>query len=130
MAIHITDTANKLLMDKGVHDKILLLITDDGGGKYSLNGGACSIGAKFTLIYLDNSDSLYPIKLQNEQDVDLYTSEYDLMFLGSGLTLDFNKYQLILRDDSGMLDTNVQLANGQDVLDSFNQEMTFMNKSC
>ena len=62
-----------LMKKKHLDQKTLLLITDDGGGRYSLQGGACSIGTKFTLIVLDQPDSDYQVKLENDAGLDLYT---------------------------------------------------------
>lgn len=121
MNIKITDSAMQYLREKQVNNKILLLVTDDGGGKYSLQGGACSIGAKFTLITLDQPDDLYQVKLENDANLRLYTSNYDLVFFGAGLTLDFKNYQFTLKDNSGILDGAVQIANGQDIIDTFNK---------
>ncbi|WP_125605215.1 iron-sulfur cluster biosynthesis family protein [Lapidilactobacillus bayanensis] len=127
MKITITETVLQLLKHKKLDDKVLLLVTDDGGGKYSLQGGACSIGAKFTLIVLDEPDQLYQIKLENNANLDLYTSDYDLVFFTDGLTLDLQHYQITLKDNGGILDGAVQIANGQDIIAAFNKGTTANN---
>ena len=61
MQITLTDAFVQLIQDKGLVGKDLILIADDGGGKYSLQGGACTIGSKFTLIEVDQPDADYPV---------------------------------------------------------------------
>lgn len=39
ITIHLTDPIRSLLCEQRFKNKTLLLITDDGGGKYSLKGG-------------------------------------------------------------------------------------------
>jgi hypothetical protein len=89
MQITLTDAFVQLIHDKGLADKDLILIADDGGGKYSLQGGACTIGSKFTLIEVDQPDVDYPVALENKAGLKLWSSDYDLLFLEDGLQLDF-----------------------------------------
>ena len=49
--IKFTDNAVDSLKRREILDKILILITDDGGGKYSIQGGSCSMGAHFSIIW-------------------------------------------------------------------------------
>ena len=99
-----------LMKKKHLDQKTLLLITDDGGGRYSLQGGACSIGTKFTLIVLDQPDSDYQVKLENDAGLDLYTSDYDMIFFASGLAMDFQNGAISIKDDAhAYLDGSVQL---------------------
>lgn len=128
--IKITDTMAKLLAGPRFVGKTLLLITDDGGGKYSLQGGACSIGTKFTLIILDQPDPDYSIPLTNNAGVPLFTSKYDLTFLGKGLTMDYQHYSISLRDDTGLLDGGVLIAKGADVLAAFKQGIFAAGATC
>lgn len=130
MKINMTDTMVKLLKDKQLSDKTLLLVTDDGGGKYSLQGGACSIGAKFSLIILDQPDPDYAIPLTNNANVALYTSAYDLNFLGDGLMMDYRNYSISLKDNSGLLDGSVRIAKGADVLAAFKKGITVSGATC
>ncbi len=55
------------LQQKHLTDHNLILLVDDGGGKYSLQGGACSIGTNFSIIDVDEPDADYPILLTNTQ---------------------------------------------------------------
>ncbi|ERL65151.1 iron-sulfur cluster biosynthesis family protein [Schleiferilactobacillus shenzhenensis] len=128
--INITDPMAKLLAGPRFAGKTLLLITDDGGGKYSLQGGACSIGTKFTLIILDQPDPDYSIPLTNNAGVPLFTSQYDLTFLGQGLTMDYQHYSISLRDDTGLLDGGVLIAKGADVLAAFKQGIFAAGATC
>lgn len=129
-SIKITNAMVELLKKKKINDKILLLVTDDGGGKYSLQGGACSIGSKFSIVVVDQMDDGYQVKVENNADLNLYTSEYDLHFLNKGLTMDFKNYLISLKDDTGMLDGAVLIANGQEILDAFEQGTIASGESC
>ncbi|MCD2256460.1 iron-sulfur cluster biosynthesis family protein [Agrilactobacillus fermenti] len=128
--ITVSNSVVDLLTRKGIVDKTLLLVTDDGGGDYSLQGGACSIGSKFSIVVLEQPDPAYPIKMANNANLNLYTSKYDLMFFSNGLKMDFKDYAIILKDDSGMLDGSVLIANGQEILDAFKQGITANGQSC
>lgn len=94
----------------------LLLIVDDGGGKYSIHGGACSIGASFSIIKLDKPDKDYPEILQNDEGVEIYTSKYDLAILEDNLVLDYVNAGLQLKNDSQMLDGSVNIGDGPALL--------------
>jgi len=128
--INLTDDFMALLTRKQLRTKDLVLVTDDGGGKYSLHGGACSIGTKFTLIVLDQPDSDYPLALTNAQGVKLWTSKYDLMFLNAGVTLDYGQGRISIKDDAHILDGAVQIADGKAVLAAFEQGVMPDNKTC
>ncbi|GAF40031.1 hypothetical protein FC83_GL003036 [Agrilactobacillus composti DSM 18527 = JCM 14202] len=118
-SIQITNSVVALLKEKQIADKPLLLIADDGGGDYSLLGGACSLGAKFSIVELEQPDPKYAIELENNVGLQLYTSKYDLTFMGKGLKLDFKNYRISLKDDSGLLDGGVQIAKGSDIKAAF-----------
>jgi len=130
-SIQLSDALVALLQRKGLAQKDLILLTDDGGGKYSLQGGACTIGTNFTLIVIDAPDKDYPVKLHNNQGIHLWTSDYDLIFLESGVAMDYRDGQISIKDDAhAMLDNTVQIAKGQDVLDAFAQGITMKGASC
>ncbi|WP_225046874.1 iron-sulfur cluster biosynthesis family protein [Lacticaseibacillus kribbianus] len=128
--ITLTASFYRLMQEKGLTEKTMLLIADDGGGKYSLQGGACSIGAKFTLIVLDAPDPDYAVSLTNAQGLGLFSSEYDLLFLEDGLTLDFRGHQIRLKDNAHAFDDGVRIASGQAVLQAFSQGLTVAGASC
>lgn len=128
--INLTDDFMGLLARKQLTAKNLILVTDDGGGKYSLHGGACSIGTKFTLIVLDQPDADYPLALTNTQGVKLWTSRYDLMFLNTGVTLDYGQGRVSIKDDAHILDGAVQIADGAAVLAVFEQGVMPDSKTC
>lgn len=120
-----------LMKKKHLDQKTLLLITDDGGGRYSLQGGACSIGTKFTLIVLDQPDSDYQVKLENVAGLDLYTSDYDMIFFASGLAMDFQNGAISIKDDAhAYLDGSVRIANGADVLAAFKKGIMVSGATC
>ncbi|MDV7719531.1 iron-sulfur cluster biosynthesis family protein [Pediococcus ethanolidurans] len=128
--IKVTDSVMALLKRKNIADKTLLLVTDDGGGKYSLQGGACSIGAKFSIVALDEFDPEYPLSIENSFDLKLYTSDYDTRFLRTGLTLDVKNSRITLKDNTGLLDSNVLIANGKDILTAFERGIIMNGESC
>lgn len=128
--IKVTDSVMTLLKRKNIADKTLLLVTDDGGGKYSLQGGACSIGAKFSIVALDEFDPEYPLSIENNFELKLYTSDYDTRFLRTGLTLDVKNSRITLKDNTGLLDSNVLIANGKDILAAFEKGIIMNGESC
>lgn len=128
--LHVTPLMQQLMANKQLSDRPLLLITDDGGGRYSLSGGACTIGAKFSLIVLTAPDAHYPLSIQNDADWPLKTSDYDAAFMGPGLVLDYKNHQIQLRDNAGLLDSAVEIADGAAVLAAFNQGIVAKGESC
>lgn len=114
--IKFTVAAIDYLKRREVLNKTLLLITDDAGGKYSINGGSCSMGMHYSLIWLTHPDKDYPDKLENNQHVKIYTSQYDLTMLGDNLVMDYQNGALSLKNDSGMLDGGVEIGNGEKLL--------------
>lgn len=128
--ITVTPAVVNRLKQKQIATKTLLLITDDAGGKYSLQGGACSIGTKFTLVVLDQPDDDYRVRLANNANLSLYTSDYDVYFLGQGLKLDYQKAMLNLTNNGQLLDNNVQIADGKKILAAFNQGIFANSGNC
>lgn len=128
--INLTDSMIELLSGPRFENKTLLLIADDGGGKYSLHGGACTIGADFSIVILDQPDPDYPIKLENNANLPLYTSKYNLTFLGKGLKMDFQANSIRLSDDAELLDGAVQITKGAEVLAAFKKGMTAGHFRC
>ncbi|MGF7437175.1 iron-sulfur cluster biosynthesis family protein [Lentilactobacillus senioris] len=128
--INVTPAMVERLAAKGLTDKELVLITDDAGGKYSLNGGACSLGSTFTIIVLDQPDPDYQLKMENNAGLHIWTSKYDTMFFESGLTLDYKNHSVEIRDDAHVLDNAVQIANGQEVLTAFGKGMQASGGNC
>lgn len=128
--IELTSAFVDLINRKGLANKNLLLITDDGGGRYSLQGGACSIGTKFTLIVLDQPDSDYNVELENDAGLHLFTSDYDMIFFNPGLHMDFRDGQIALKDNAHALDNAVRIADGKEVLAAFKQGVMVNGKTC
>lgn len=114
--ITITPAALAILKQKELTDKTLLLITDDAGGKYSIDGGACSIGGKFSIIIVDELEPQYDIKLEGPEGINFYTSNYDMTFLGDGLKLDAKYGALRLSNSNKLLDTFLGIADAKDIL--------------
>lgn len=112
LKIKFTDQALDYLKRREIADKILILITDDGGGKYSIKGGNCSIGSHFSIIWVDQIDPDYPVQLQNDQGLKIYTSKYDMALMGANMIMDYDKGSLSLRCDEGILDGGVDIGSG------------------
>lgn len=128
--IKLSDALVAHLKQRQLADKELVLITDDGGGKYSLQGGAFTIGTNFTVIVLDQPDPDYAVPLTNESGLHLWTSPYDLVFLETGVAMDYGQGQISLKDDAHILDSAVQIADGATVLAAFDRGLTAKGTSC
>ncbi len=128
--IRFTDQALDYLKRREILDKVLILITDDGGGKYSIQGGSCSIGAHFSIIWVDKVDPDYPVKIDNDQNVKIYTSDYDKTMMGPNMVLDYNAGSLSLKSDEGMLDSGVEIGNGAALIEANKNVKLGANKQC
>lgn len=128
--IQLSDSFVSRMRQNGYADKTILLIADDGGGRYSLQGGACSIGTKFSLIILDQPDADYDVALENTAGLHLYTSDYDMLFFNPGLKMDFDGGAISISDNAHALDSSVRIANGADVLAAFKQGVMVDGKTC
>ena len=128
--IQLSDSFVSRMRQNGYTDKTILLIADDGGGRYSLQGGACSIGTKFSLIILDQPDADYDVALENTAGLHLYTSDYDMLFFNPGLKMDFDGGAISISDNAHALDSSVHIANGADVLAAFKQGVMVDGKTC
>ncbi|KRL21558.1 hypothetical protein FC98_GL000734 [Lentilactobacillus kisonensis DSM 19906 = JCM 15041] len=128
--ITITNSMKTVLSKQRLLNKALLLIADDGGGQYSLHGGACTIGANFTIVVLDQPDAHYSVPLNNDAGINLFTSGYDLNFLEAGLKLNYQNNSIILSDDAELLDSTVQITKGADVIKAFKSGMTPLDYGC
>ena len=108
----ISQDAINFLKNRGYDKHEIILIVDGGGGDYSIEGGSCNIGIDYSLISLDTMkhDSRYSVKIENNADFEIYTSDYDLAFLGDNLILDIHDTTLRLRNDSGILTGAVKIA--------------------
>ncbi|MFB9768719.1 iron-sulfur cluster biosynthesis family protein [Lactiplantibacillus modestisalitolerans] len=126
----ISDALMQQLRQKQLLGKEFVLVTDDGGGKYSLHGGACSIGTKFTLIFLAHPDADYPVQVENNQGLHLWTSAYDLMFFNDGIQMDYRQGRIAIKDNAHMLDNAVQIADGAEVLAAFKRGTTADGATC
>lgn len=128
--IKFTKNALNYLKRREVLGHPLLLICDDAGGKYSINGGSCSMGMHYSLIKLDKADKDYPVVLHNDKNVEIYTSDYDLIELGENLNLDYINAGLQLKNDAQLLDGSVMIGNGPKII-AANQHQDFTEtKNC
>ncbi|MCT0165043.1 iron-sulfur cluster biosynthesis family protein [Lactobacillus helveticus] len=112
LKITFTDQALDYLKRRKIANKVLILITDDGGGKYSIKGGGCSIGSHFSIIWVEQKDADYPVQLENDQGLKIYTSKYDMALMGPNMVMDYAAGNLNLRSDEGILDGGVDVGNG------------------
>ena len=79
--LKIKDSAKEALEKKVEPGQVVLLALNDGSNGYSKLGGTCTIGANFQLVVLDHKDPEFSIKVKNNMDLDLYTSDKELAFL-------------------------------------------------
>lgn len=125
--ISFTEATLAYLQKRGFLTSTLLLTAADAGGKYSVLGGSCSMGMHYSLIKLAAPDKDFSLKLVNSDNVAVYSSQYNLKMLGSNLILDYVNAGLLLKDETGLLDGNLLLADGSELLSESNQETT---KNC
>lgn len=128
--IKFTEAALFYLKKREILDKDLILIADDGGGKYSIKGGTCSIGSHFSLIWVNEPDPDYPEKLDNPNHLRIYTSNYDLVLLQDNLVMDYRRGSLLLKNDSQMLDEGVEIGNGPALLKANHHVVQGRNINC
>src|SRR5699024_12514304 len=100
--MRISQDAINFLKKRGYNKHEILLIVEGGGGDYSIEGGSCNIGMDYSLISLDTMkhDPLYSVKSQHNANSKIYTSHYDLAFLGNKLDLEIHDTTLRLRNDA------------------------------
>lgn len=116
LKITFTKEAKTYLQKREMLNKILLLIVDDGGGKYSIRGGNCSFGSHFSLIWVEQKDKDYPLQLKNDQGIQVFTSKYDLALMAPNMTVDYQAGSLSLHSDEGLLDGGMDVGNGPALL--------------
>jgi len=107
MKIDIKDSAKRYLDDKLDGKKYIFLVADDGSNKFSNEGGSCSIGDKFKLVFTNDLDDKYNIPIDNDHNYLIYTAQYETNYFGDGLVLDLIKNRLVLKDNGGVLDSSV-----------------------
>lgn len=130
MKMTITDEAYNYLEWRKIANKILILIVDDGGGKYSIGGGSCSIGSHLSIIYIDKPDLDYPIKIKNNRNLALYTSSYDETMLDKNLILDYQNASLLIKGDNGLIDSGVEIGDGAALLKANHNVNMTGTKNC
>ena len=113
--LKIKDSAKEALEKKVKPDQVVLLALNDGSNGYSKLGGTCTIGANFQLVVLDHKDPEFSIKVKNNMDLDLYTSDKELAFLDDGLVL-------IARNAVFSLSSNVGIIDGWVTITEFKGE--------
>ena len=102
--LKIKDGAKEVLENKVKPGQTVLLALNDGSNGYSKLGGTCTIGANFQLVVLDHKDPEFSIKVKNNMDLDLYTSDKELTFLDDGLVLNARNAVLSLSSNEGVID--------------------------
>ncbi|MGX7131253.1 MULTISPECIES: iron-sulfur cluster biosynthesis family protein [Enterococcus] len=110
MKLTITPTAQAFLETKQEEKKSILLTLNDGSNQFSSAAGCCMIGDRFQLVLVDAPVSPFTQQLDNDR-FSVFTSDYETVFLGENPILDFNQtlHTLILKNDGGLLDSNVFL---------------------
>ncbi|PWG00757.1 iron-sulfur cluster biosynthesis family protein [Levilactobacillus bambusae] len=114
MKLNIKDAAQERLATKIPAGSVVLLSVDDGSNKYSTVGGSCAIGDKFQLVILNQRDPDYPIEVENNAGLNLWTSTGETTYFDNGLTLNFRGNNLVLSDDGGILDSAVSINDYRD----------------
>ena len=102
--ITIKDEAKELIKKHVKPGQVVILTLDDGSNKYSTLGGTCTIGADFQLIVTDQKDPEYPVVMENNAGLEMYTSNNELGFLTDGLLLNARNAVISLYDNSGVID--------------------------
>ncbi|WP_282805317.1 iron-sulfur cluster biosynthesis family protein [Lactobacillus isalae] len=108
--LKIKDGAKEVLEKKVKPGQTILLALNDGSNGYSKLGGTCTIGANFQLVVLDNKDPEFSVKVKNNMDLDLYTSDKELAFLDNGLVLNARNAVLSLSSNEGVIDGGVTIS--------------------
>ncbi|MFV0558105.1 MAG: iron-sulfur cluster biosynthesis family protein [Enterococcus sp.] len=108
MNITITDSAQEILSRKLGNTSTFLLVTNDGANDYSSAGGACTIGDRFLLVPIEEAIDPFTIQVPSNH-FKVYISDYEKMFLGQDIVINFNKnaYTLVLTNETGILDNNL-----------------------
>lgn len=109
MKIKITPRAKKVLDEKLGGATTLLLTLDDGSNNFSSAGGTCTIGDRFQFVARDAVEP-FTIPVEND-DYTIFTSDYELRFLGQHPVLDTHEHypKLLFKNESGMLDSNFKV---------------------
>lgn len=107
MEITVTKEAQAFL-PKGV--KTFLLAVNDGSNPYSSAQGCCLIGERFVLVAVSEIPTDYRYVLE-DAGYSFYYSPYETYFLKGHLILDVHQstHALILKNESGILDDNVEV---------------------
>lgn len=110
MELTITEQAQQRLISKLHNDTSFLLILNDGSNPYSSAEGCCLIGDRFLIVPTNEPIDPFTKRIANK-DYQVYTSDYDAIFLTGKLvlTLHPNSGTLVLKNESGILDNNVAI---------------------
>ncbi|MCT7867309.1 MAG: iron-sulfur cluster biosynthesis family protein [Lactobacillus iners] len=111
ISLNIKMAAADLLQNKIFDNAVIILALNDGSNKYSTVGGTCTIGANFQLVILSKYDSQYDIKIDNNMNIPMYTSQDELQYFTKGLTLGAKAGVLFLSSDEGIIDSAVSINN-------------------
>lgn len=111
ISLNIKMAAADLLQNKIFDNSVIILALNDGSNKYSTVGGTCTIGANFQLVILSKYDSQYDIKIDNNMNIPMYTSQDELQYFTKGLTLGAKAGVLFLSSDEGIIDSAVSINN-------------------
>src|SRR5699024_10221135 len=106
----------QLLLQKEVLQRLpqgytqFILTLNDGSNPFSNAMGCCLIGERFLIVATKQQIEPFTIPVDSS-DLTFYTSEYDLMFLTGKLVLfvDPNSQNVMLKNESGLLDLNVEI---------------------
>lgn len=106
MKITISQEVLKMLPD----DLSLILALNDGSNQFSNAQGCCMIGDRFLVIPVAEPVAPFNVPIPSDS-LPVFISNYEKIFLSGHLVLTKNSYtgNLVLKNEGGVLDTNVEL---------------------
>lgn len=110
MKMTIKPNAIAFLENKIPRGSFVLLALNDGSNKYSDIGGTCTIGANFQLVILKEKDPAFTVPVENNDELEMYTSPDEQVFLQDSVVLDEKYGMLVLSDDTGIIDSAVTIS--------------------
>lgn len=109
MKMNVKPDAANLLEGKVPEGSFVLLALNDGSNKYSTMGGTCTIGANFQLVIMREKDPAFNVPIENNDNLNLWTSPAEQVFLEDNVVLDAKYSMLSLSDDTGIIDSAVSI---------------------
>lgn len=122
MRIEIKPEAKKYLADKIPAGSEVILTTDDGSNKYSSVGATCAMSDKFQLVIVNQPDSKFDVKLENNTDFNISMASYEDYLVSDGLKMEYTHGYLVLKDNTGILGNHVSVNDWRDITPELEEE--------